>query len=108
MSEAHYLRSKHSVVSYPKALLVSNVDFELHSRGDARPLTDMNGSIGSFQWSPDGRQIVLTFRKEGDGPGVSVVRLITRLDYKDIVEGFLPTERYHIWLVDAATGGARR
>ncbi len=78
------------------------------SGGDARPLTDMNGSIGSFQWSPEGRQIVLAFRKEGEGPKVPVVRLITRLVYKDMVEGFLPTERYHIWLVDAATGGARQ
>jgi hypothetical protein len=30
MSEAHYLRSTHSVTSYPKPSLLSNMDFELH------------------------------------------------------------------------------
>ena len=29
--------------------------------GEARPLTNLRGSIGSFQWSPDGRQFVYTF-----------------------------------------------
>lgn len=83
--------------------------------GEARPLTDLKGSIGSFKWSPDSTQIVCQFRKkdaeelerEEDEQkkklGV-VARHYDRISYKFDGAGFLPKERWHIWVVDTQSG----
>jgi dipeptidyl aminopeptidase/acylaminoacyl peptidase len=85
--------------------------------GESHPLTDLNGDFDCFEWSPDGKQIVTQFRKKDQEAidreedekleklGV-VLRNIHRLDYKFDGFGFLPKERWHIWTVDATTGGA--
>ena len=85
--------------------------------GEARPLTDLKGEIGSFEWSPDGRKLVCQFRRkdaavlerEADEQkeklGV-VSRRVTRLFYKADGQGFVPEEQWHIWTVDARTGRA--
>jgi dipeptidyl aminopeptidase/acylaminoacyl peptidase len=85
--------------------------------GEARPLTDLKGNIGAFEWSPDGTRLVCQFRKkdaevlerEKDEQkkklGISY-RHITRTDYKFDGAGYLPRERWHIWIIDAATGEA--
>ncbi len=87
--------------------------------GEARPLTHLRGQIGEFLWSPTGRQLLLTFRKQDPeqaalekdprrrelGP---VERRITRLFYKADGEGFLPQERWHLWLVDVPSGRSRQ
>ena len=87
--------------------------------GEARPLTDLQGSFASFQWSPDGQQLVCQFRKmdkealqrEEDEHkkelGI-VARQITSLDYKLDGSGFLPQEKWHIWTVDTASGAAKQ
>jgi dipeptidyl aminopeptidase/acylaminoacyl peptidase len=87
--------------------------------GEARRLSDMKGSIGSFRWSPDGRRLVCEFRKkdaeqaerEKDEQkkklGV-VSRHITRVFFKEDEAGFLPRERWHLWTVDATSGKARQ
>jgi dipeptidyl aminopeptidase/acylaminoacyl peptidase len=83
--------------------------------GEARRLTDMKGTFREFEWSPDGARLLCVFRKkdkealerEKDGSkkklGV-VSRQITRVFYKLDNEGFLPKERWHIWVMDARTG----
>jgi len=83
--------------------------------GEARPLTQLNGEFGLFAWSPDGRQLVCNFRQKDQEAiereedeqkkqlGV-VARHITRIVFKQDGYGFLPQERWHIWLIDAATG----
>ncbi len=85
------------------------------SGGEARPLTDLKGIIGSFEWSPDGQKFVCQFRKtdadvldrEEDEHkkklGV-VERHYTRISYKFDGAGFLPKERWHLWIVDAQNG----
>jgi len=87
--------------------------------GEARPLTDLQGEIGAFEWSPDGKRLVCQFRKK-DREAIErekderkkelgvVSRHITRLFYKLDGSGFLPKERWHIWTVDARTGRARQ
>jgi dipeptidyl aminopeptidase/acylaminoacyl peptidase len=87
--------------------------------GEARPLTNLKGELGGFEWSPDGRQLVGAFRKmdkdalereeDEQKKELGVVdRHITRLIYKADGEGFLPQERWHIWTIDARTGRAKQ
>ena len=87
--------------------------------GEARHLTDLKGSFGSFEWSPEGRQFVVQFRKK-DREAVDreqdeqkkklgvVSRRITRVWHKLDGEGFLPDERWHIWTVSARSGRAKQ
>ncbi len=83
--------------------------------GEARPLTSIQGAIGAVAWSPDGKRLALVVRKtdaevlerEKDeqkkklGP---VARHYDRLFYKLDGYGYLPKERWHLWVVDAETG----
>ena len=79
--------------------------------GEAYPLTEIHGEIDDFAWSPDGARIVFVFRKadpevlarEQDEQkkklGV-VARHYDRVFYKLDGTGYLPKERWHLWLVD--------
>ncbi|KYK35545.1 MAG: S9 family peptidase [Theionarchaea archaeon] len=85
--------------------------------GEARRLTDLKGTFEGFEWSPNGSQLVSTFRKKDEEElereeneqkkelGV-VYRHITRVFYKEDGEGFLPKERFHLWVIDVSTGEA--
>jgi len=87
--------------------------------GEARQLTSIQGTIGSLAWSPDGSRLALTVRKtdaevlerEKDehkkklGP---VARHYDRLFYKLDGYGYLPKERWHLWIVDTENGEARQ
>ncbi|WP_374688576.1 prolyl oligopeptidase family serine peptidase [Promineifilum sp.] len=85
--------------------------------GEARPLTDLKGNFGPFEWSPDGTRLVCQFRqKDADALerekdeakkklGLSY-RHITRADYKFDGAGYLPKERWHLWVIDAESGAA--
>jgi dipeptidyl aminopeptidase/acylaminoacyl peptidase len=86
--------------------------------GEARPITNMQGEFGGFEWSPDGKQIVVQFRKrdpddlerEKDGQkklGI-VARHYDRVHYKLDGYGYLPKERWHLWLINSTTGKARQ
>ncbi len=87
--------------------------------GEARKLTNLKGEFGSFAWSPDGTKIVCPFRKkdkevlkrESDEQkkklGI-VYRRITRVHYSLDGYGFLPKERWHLWIIDVATGKAKQ
>ncbi|MBS1249118.1 MAG: Dipeptidyl-peptidase 5 [Chloroflexi bacterium] len=83
--------------------------------GEARQLTDMKGEFGSLAWSPDGTKFVSQFRKkdeealerekdEGKKELGVVSRDVTRVFYKLDGHGFLPQERWHVWVLDAETG----
>jgi dipeptidyl aminopeptidase/acylaminoacyl peptidase len=87
--------------------------------GEARPLTEFKGSFASFEWSPDGAQIVCQFRKKDEEAlereedeqkkklGI-VARQITSLEYKMDGAGYLPQEKWHIWTVDTTDGDAQQ
>lgn len=87
--------------------------------GEARPLTSIEGTIGSLAWRPDGRQMLCAVRKtdaealerEKDEAkkklGV-VARQYDRIFFKFDGYGYLPHERWHIWTVDARSGRARQ
>ena len=87
--------------------------------GEALMLSDLKGTFGRFEWSPDGRQLVCSFRKKDEEEirreqdeqkkklGV-VSRRIARVSYKFDEVGFLPKERWHIWIINARTGKAQQ
>jgi dipeptidyl aminopeptidase/acylaminoacyl peptidase len=87
--------------------------------GEASRLTQIEGEIGQMSWSPDGKQILCTVRKKDADTLVResdeqkkklgvVSRHYDRLFYKLDGYGYLPHERTHIWVVDAANGKARQ
>ncbi len=87
--------------------------------GEARPLTDIKGSISAFKWSPDGKQllcqVVLTDKEELEREADetkrklgTVMRDYKRVFYKLDGAGYLGHERAHLWIVDARTGKARQ
>ncbi len=94
--------------------------------GEARRLTDLPRGVDAFEWSPDGSQLVVVStshaasRAEDDrkrgidrdrAPGTppdSDYRFLDRLDYMLNGEGFTYDRIGHLWLVDVATGQARR
>jgi dipeptidyl aminopeptidase/acylaminoacyl peptidase len=87
--------------------------------GEARPLTQVEGSFKRFEWSPDGEKFVCQFRKKDEEDverekdenkkklGV-VQRHVKRISFKFDGAGFLPKERWHIWVIDTKTGVAQQ
>jgi dipeptidyl aminopeptidase/acylaminoacyl peptidase len=94
--------------------------------GEARRLTDLPRGVDDFAWSPDGRTLaVLTASlgatqaeetrrrarpskpKPGETP-LSDFRYLDRLNYQYNGDGFVDDRERHLWLVDVATGDARR
>jgi dipeptidyl aminopeptidase/acylaminoacyl peptidase len=87
--------------------------------GEARPLTQIKGSIGSFSWSPDGKRLLCLVtltdqealaREEDEQKrklGV-VARDYKRVFYKLDGSGYLPQERTHLWTVDAQNGKGKQ
>lgn len=87
--------------------------------GEARPLTEMVGSFAQYAWSPLGDRLVCQFRKKDQAVldreadprqkelGV-VVRQIDSLFFQADGQGFLPDEKWHLWLVDAENGAAEQ
>ncbi len=87
--------------------------------GEARPVTGLKGSIGGLEWSPDGRELVMQFRQK-DAEALEreedeqkkklgvVARHITNLQYKMDGAGYLPQEKWHIWIVNSENGETRQ
>lgn len=85
--------------------------------GEARQLSDIEGSIADFSWSQDGKQLLCQVRKTDPEElerqkdeqkkklGV-VARHYDRVFYKLDGTGYLPKERWHNWTVAVETGAA--
>ena len=87
--------------------------------GEARPLTDLKGQFGSLAWSPDGTRIACRFRKQDADAAERekdeqkkklgiVCREIERVRYSLDGAGYLPQERWHLWMIDAESGAAQQ
>ncbi len=87
--------------------------------GEAHRLTNMKGTFGRFEWAPDSSRLVCVFRKKDEEAirleqdktkeklGI-ISRRITRVFYKLDDVGFLPKERWHVWVIDAGTGRGKQ
>lgn len=88
-------------------------------KGESRQLTSIEGKIKDFSWSPDGRLLLCTIRKSD--PEViqrqeekraknlgTVSRYYKRVFFKFDGEGYLPQERYHLWMVNSRDGQAQQ
>ena len=94
--------------------------------GEARRLTDLPRGVERFEWSPDGRHLAIltaslgaTRREDARARGKSLdrkpadppesdYRFIDRLGYMLNGPGFTYDRIPHLWIVDVATGEARR
>jgi dipeptidyl aminopeptidase/acylaminoacyl peptidase len=108
-----FLSNRNSNTKPPQVYLIP------FDRGEARPLADLDGEISSLDWSPDGRKLLCRIRKldpdaierqkdqEKKELGV-IARHYNRLFYKLDEYGYLPHERWHLWLVDTRTARTKQ
>jgi dipeptidyl aminopeptidase/acylaminoacyl peptidase len=98
----------------------------LDGPGEARRLTDLPRGVEAFEWSPDGRRLVVVStshavtydddaRRRGtkskpkpDEPPASDYRFIDRLNYMLNGPGFQYDRIRHLWVVDVASGKTTR
>jgi dipeptidyl aminopeptidase/acylaminoacyl peptidase len=87
--------------------------------GKPKPLTNIDGTIRSVSWSPDGKKLLCNIRlfdadKVAQLEDEQVKKLGTvsrhynRVYYKFDGEGYLPQGRWHIWIIDAKNGKAKK
>ena len=87
--------------------------------GEARALTAIAGTIEDFSWSRDSKRILCRIRKtdqevldreqdEQKGKLGVVARHYDRVFYKLDDVGYLPKERWHLWIIDAETGDGKQ
>lgn len=81
------------------------------SGGEARLLSEMEGSYSDISFSPDSKKILCIFRKFDELPKGKdgkkeqpVFRHVTRLFYKMDNYGFFPQEEGQIWIFDTSEG----
>lgn len=94
--------------------------------GEARRLSDLPRGVDDYAWSPDGKTIAVLTSSLGatieadtkrrgrpappkpGQPKISDFRYIDRLGYQFNGAGFIDDAEAHLWLVDVATGDARK
>ena len=86
--------------------------------GEARQLTQLDGSVVDYVWSPDSKSIALILldrdpndrpgdeKKDDDAPPKPIV--IDRYQFKQDIDGYLGVQRQRLTLLDIATGKTRR
>ena len=78
--------------------------------GEARRVTNLKNGVNTFEWSPDGKRLVLTSRtgpSDAKAPS-SDVRHYKHLSYKFNDTGWFDDRRSHLWVADVASGAARQ
>jgi len=82
--------------------------------GAERKIIEEDGVYAGLRWTPDGKEIVYSFRRndsfwekdEKKKKEPPLYRHITRLFYRLDGSGFIPKEKFHIWKVSVETGRA--
>jgi dipeptidyl aminopeptidase/acylaminoacyl peptidase len=76
--------------------------------GEARRVTNLRNGVSTFEWSPDGKRMVLTSRtgpSDAKAPS-SDVRHYKHMSYKFNDTGWFDDKRSHVFVVDVAGGHA--
>ena len=78
--------------------------------GEGRRLTNLPNGVTNFEWSPDGKRLVVVGRT---GPSdaaksPSDVRHYKHANYKFNDTGWFDDRRSHLWIVEAAAGAAKQ
>jgi dipeptidyl aminopeptidase/acylaminoacyl peptidase len=76
--------------------------------GEARRLTNLKNGVNGFDWSPEGKRLVITSRtgpSDARAPS-SDVRHYKHPSYKFNDTGWFDDKRSHIWTVDVSSGAA--
>jgi dipeptidyl aminopeptidase/acylaminoacyl peptidase len=87
--------------------------------GESRKVSDIEGKIDSFHWSPDSKKFLCRIRKtdpeiiEQQNDEIKkelgiVSRHYKRVFYKYDGDGYLPQERWHLWTINAKSGKAKQ
>lgn len=83
--------------------------------GEAKPLEGIEGSVGDFAWSPDGKYLALIVSdkqpdlgKTADGEEIPAPIVINRYRFKVDDVGFLDNRRDRLFLYDIAAGTMKR
>ena len=81
------------------------------SGGTATRVTNVEGGVVSFVWSPDGRRFAIVSRvskREDRSDPLSGVTVVKNLHFAQDGRGLLKDQRTHVFVVDIATGAARQ
>ncbi len=79
--------------------------------GDARQLTHLKQHVVAYRWSPDAKQLLLTIQDRQDAEESAATPkpiVITRYAFKEDGEGYLTTQRDHLYLYDVGTATLTR
>jgi Tol biopolymer transport system component len=79
--------------------------------GEPSRLTNLEGGVSDFEWSPDATALVLVSRDPEpmeDDTETTPPIVITRLQIKRDRRGYLDDRRTHLYVVDVAAGDARQ
>ena len=81
------------------------------SGGEAQKLTDVNGGVSGYEWSPDGKRLILSVQDPDPDrnrpPAADTTRprpaspiVVERYHFKEDGEGYLGNRRRHLFLFD--------
>lgn len=83
--------------------------------GEPRQLTHVEGDIGTYAWSPDGKKMVLTLSEADDAGKTDAAGksarpiVIDTFHFKQDVDGYLTARsRKHLYLLDVESGALER
>ena len=76
--------------------------------GEARSLTDLDGSFSSLTWSPDGKWLAFAFQHTELEDKRKAPRHIKKFYFKQDGCGLAPEDYWHIWIVEVETGRCRQ
>jgi Tol biopolymer transport system component len=72
--------------------------------GEARVLCEARGDFSRIDWAPDSRRLAVSFRRADELPAGEAAPLsirVARLHYKQDGSGYLPADRFRLYVVDA-------
>ena len=98
-----------SFLSSKKADTTENTQLWLMDRrgGEAMQFTHIKGDLDSYQWSPDGKKMVLVIKdenvEESKKPKTALPIVVDRYHFKQDIEGYVNNLNTHLYILDIAS-----